>query len=248
VGRHEWLHLLFWLVPLRDPESHSVGFGYVDILWYVRTYLWFVILSPVMLFAYRKARVATLVAPLALLPAAALTSASRGAVVDILGFGTCWALGFAAQDGFLARIPVRVCGVIVAALGVVGLTLEVSRPFSTSGGTGPVFIGYAMWSAACVLVLLRCNPDMSWMARTGWLRSTVAVINARAVTIYIWHDVAIAVIAMFLHAVHAHVAHVAELPAVLLLTGLAVLAFGWVEDLAARRRPVLLPRGSAVAR
>jgi peptidoglycan/LPS O-acetylase OafA/YrhL len=248
VGRREWFHLLFWLLPLRDPESHAVGFGYVDILWYVRTYLWFVILSPVLLIAFRKAPVVTLVAPLTLLPAAALTSpftsARHGAVIDILGFGTCWALGFAAHDGYLARLPVLVCGAVVATLSVVGLTLEITYPFGRSGGTGPVFVGYALWSAACVLVLMRWNPDMSWMTKCGWLRSVVTVVNARAVTIYIWHDAAIAVIAVFLHTARVHVSHVVELPAVLLLTGLAVLAFGWVEDLAARRRPTLLPRAA----
>jgi peptidoglycan/LPS O-acetylase OafA/YrhL len=246
AGRREWFHLLYWVVPLRDPESHSVGFGYVDILWYVRTYLWFVLLSPVLLIAFRKAPVVTLVAPRAVLPAAALTSlftsTGSGAVVDILGFGTCWALGFAAHDGFLARLPVAVCGVVVVALCAVGLTLEISYPFGASGSTGPVFVGYALWSAAWVLVLMRWNPDMSWMNKTGWLKNAITVINARAVTIYIWHDAAIAVIAMSLHAARVHVSHVAEVPAVLLLTGLAVLAFGWVEDLAARRRPVLVPR------
>ena len=246
VGRHEWFHLLYWLLPLRDPESHAVGFGYVDILWYVRTYLWFVILSPVLLIAFRKAPTATLIAPLALLPAAALTSlftsVGHGAVIDILGFGTCWALGFAAHDGFLARLPVLLCGVVVAALCTVGLTLELTYPFGASGGTGPVFVGYALWSAAWVLVLMRWNPDMSWMAKSGWLKSAVTVINARAVTIYIWHDAAIAVIAMFVHSARLQVSHIAELPAVLLLTGVAMLAFGWVEDLAARRRPTLLPR------
>jgi hypothetical protein len=163
-------------------------------------------------------------------------------VIDILGFGTCWVLGFAAHDGFLARLPVLLCGVVVAALSVVGLTLEITYPFGASGGTGPVFVGYALWSAACVLVLMRWNPDMSWMKDGGRLKSAVTVINARAVTIYIWHDAAIAVIAMSVHTARVHVSPIAELPAVLLLTGLAVLAFGWVEDLAARRRPVLLPR------
>jgi peptidoglycan/LPS O-acetylase OafA/YrhL len=243
TGRREWLHLLFWLLPLRDPESHSVGFGYVDILWYVRTYLWFVILSPVLLMAFRKAPVATLVAPLALLPVATLlTSAGHGAVEDLLGFGTCWTLGFAAHDGFLARVSVRMCGAVVAVLAAAGLTLEIIYPFGRSGVVGPLFVGYALCSTAWVLVLMRWSPDVSWLMSNRWLRNAVAIVNARAVTIYIWHDVAIAVIALFLHAARLHVSHVAELPAVLVLTGCAVLAFGWVEDLAARRRPVLLPR------
>jgi peptidoglycan/LPS O-acetylase OafA/YrhL len=246
VGEREWLRLLYWVVPLRDPESHAVGFGYVDILWYVRTYLWFVILSPVLLIAFRKAPVATLVAPLALLPAVALpshfTSAGRGAVMDILGFGTCWILGFAVNDGLLERLPIPACGAVVAALGAVGLTLEIAYPLGPAGDTGPEFVGYALWSAVVVLVLLRWHPDTSWIQQSGRLRRAVTVINARAVTIYIWHDAAVAVIAVAVHTTRLHIWPVAELPAVLLLTGGAVLAFGWVEDLAARRRPALLPR------
>ena len=80
-GGHEWYRLLFWLLPLRDPESNSTEFGFVDILWYVRTYLWFVILSPVFVATFRKAPAVTLIAPLALLPGVALTHyqwAARG--------------------------------------------------------------------------------------------------------------------------------------------------------------------------
>jgi peptidoglycan/LPS O-acetylase OafA/YrhL len=227
AGAREWLHLLYWLVPLRDPESHAVGFGYVDILWYVRTYLWFVLLSPVLLIAFRKAPLVALAAPLALLPFAT----GHGGVTDLLGFGTCWMLGFAANEGLLARLPARVCGAVAGALGAAGLILE---------ATGPVFVGYAMWSTAIVLLLMRWSPDLSWMNRAGRLRRAVTVINARAVTIYIWHDVAIAVIAMAIRTTRVHVSHVAELPAVLLLTGVAVLTFGWVEDLAAGRRPTML--------
>jgi hypothetical protein len=80
------------------------------------------------------------------------------------------------------------------------------------------------------------------MEKYGRLRGTVTVINARAVTIYVWHDAAIAVLALSVATTRVHLSHLAELPAVLALTGCAVLAFGWVEDLAARRRPRLLPR------
>jgi len=246
AGGQEWLHLLFWLVPLRDPESHAVGSGYVDILWYVRAYLWFVILSPLLLAAFRKAPVATLLTPLVLLPLAALTPfatlAGHGGVLDLLSFGTCWALGFAAHDGYLARLPLLVCGIAVAVVGTVGLALEIAYPFTAARHTGPVLVGYALWSSACVLVLLRWNPDLSGTTRSAWLTRALTVVNARAVTIYIWHDAAIAVIAMFLQARRVHVAAVVELPAVLLLTAVAMLAFGWVEDLAARRRPALIPR------
>lgn len=244
-GWHEWIHLLYWVVPIRDPESRSTGFGFVDILWYVRTYIWFVIFSPALLRAVRRSPIVTLIAPLALLPVAVLTSfvkwPGQGVVLDLLGYGTCWVLGLAARDGLLDELPLPVYGVVVAGLSAAGLAIEVIFPFGPSPETRPVFIGYALWSAAFVMIVMRFRPDTGWLRRIGWLDRAVAIINARAVTIYIWHDAAIGVSAVFLHAMHVHVAHLIELPAVLVFTGIAMLAFGWVEDLAARRKPALLP-------
>jgi peptidoglycan/LPS O-acetylase OafA/YrhL len=241
---HEWFRLLFWVLPLRDPEFHSTGSGFVDILWYVRAYLWFVALSPALLMAFRKARTAALAAPLVLLPAAALMPhrlPGQGAVVDLLGYGTCWMLGFAEHDGFLAAIPLPLYGAVVAVLSAAGLVLELIFPFGASNNTAPNFIGYAFWSTAFVLILMRWRRDTSWLRRIRWLDRVVAVVNARAVTIYIWHDAAIVVTAMLVRISGWHIGHLGELPYVLLLTGLAVILFGWVEDLAARRRPMLVP-------
>jgi peptidoglycan/LPS O-acetylase OafA/YrhL len=243
-GGHEWYRLLFWLLPLRDPESNSTGFGFVDILWYVRTYLWFVILSPVFLVAFRKAPAVTLIAPLALLPAVALGHyqwAGRGALIDLLGFGACWMLGFADHDGFLQKAPLLLCGAVFAALGCAGLIVMLAFAAGPSGSNGPNFIGYALWSTAFVFALMRWRPDTARLKTIGWLHCCVRTINARAVTIYIWHDAAVVVTAKLVHATRLPFAHAAQLPTVLILTAVATLAFGWVEDLAARRRPAFLP-------
>jgi peptidoglycan/LPS O-acetylase OafA/YrhL len=243
-GGHEWIRLVFWLLPLRDPESHSTEFGFVDVLWYVRTYLWFVILSPILLSAFRKAPCISLIAPLALLPAVALTHnqwAGRGALIDLLGFGACWMLGFAEHDGFLRNAPLVVCAVVSATLGCAGLLVELIFPAGAASNAGPNFIGYAFWSSAFVLALMRWRPDTSWLRRIRPLHRCVGIVNARAVTIYIWHDAAVVVTARLAYMTRFHVTHLAQLPAVLLLTAAATLAFGWVEDLAAGRRPGLLP-------
>jgi hypothetical protein len=96
-----------------------------------------------------------------------------------------------------------------------------------------------------VLLVLRWQPPMGWLGRARPLDRVVTLLNARAVTVYLWHNIAIDAVwpVLTLLALDdvGHLTDPVELAAALAITGGAVLAFGWVEDLAARRRPRLLP-------
>lgn len=229
-----WTHVLYWLLPLRDPYDAPVGYGFVDTLWYVRAYLWFVLLSPLMLYAFRKAPAIVLPLPMVLIPAVALAGgniAEHGMVSDLLVYGTCWMLGFAEHDGLLAEVRLRWTAAFGIAVAGLGLALILMSPITVP--TEASTVGYAIWSAAVVVVLLRWRPRFRMPPA---LVSVLDVINARAVTIYIWHDAAIVValgLGVWL-----------RLPAVFLLTAVAAVAFGWIEDLAAGRRPALIPRSA----
>lgn len=250
-GGAQWSRLLFWVVPLRDPHESARNSGLVDTLWYLRTYLWFLLLSPVLLWAFRRARILVLVAPVTLLPLVALGGAQwpgRGLVANILTYGSCWLLGFAECDGLLESLSAWACGLLAATMAAAGLALELSSPADGLNDIGASTIGYALWSLACVLLLMRWRPNTSWLHRIPWLDQTVTVVNARAVSIYLWHDSAIIMTAALLGLAGLHVAGVVELPIVLVLTAIVVLMVGWVEDLAAQRRPALLPRTSMVTR
>ena len=73
-----WGHLLFWVVPLSDPPYaaglpgiHHVlgdnwGANLAEPLWYLRAYLWFVLLSPLFRTLLRRAAWPTILAPVAL--------------------------------------------------------------------------------------------------------------------------------------------------------------------------------------
>jgi hypothetical protein len=191
-----------------------------------------VLLSPLMLYAFRKAPAIMLPLPMILIPVVALAGGSvaeRGLVSDLLVYGTCWMLGFAEHDGLLAEVRLRWTAAFGLAVAALGLTLILMSPMAAP--TEASTVGYAIWSAAVVVVLLRWRPKFSWPPALTWV---VNAINARAVTIYLWHDAAIAVslaLGVWL-----------RLPAVFLLTAVAVVAVGWVEDLAAGRRPALIPR------
>jgi peptidoglycan/LPS O-acetylase OafA/YrhL len=231
-----WWHLVFWVFPLRDPYASPFGSGFVDTLWYLRTYLWFVLLSPAMLWAFRKAPALLLPLPMILIPIVDLGGgrlADHGLISDLCVYGTCWMLGFAENDGLLAEVRLRWIAAGAAIVAGLGLALLLLTPITPP--TEASTVGYALWSAAFVVALLRWRPRLTWL--TPALARILDVINARAVTIYLWHDAAI-VLSLGLAAW-------LRLPAVFLLTGLAALMVGWIEDVAAGRRPALIPRSPA---
>jgi len=255
--------LAFWLVPLGDPPGNEWGENATVVLWYLRTYLWLVLLSPLMLAAFRRLPIPTLVAPLGLLFAQAfgvLPSADDGliwAVVSDLGiFAPCWMLGFAHRTGALKRLPIPGLVTFVVLAGLAGIAWALSHPSETDDGLSydlnGIPIGQAFWSIAVILPLLRFAPDASWIGRTPVLGRFVALVNARAVTIYLWHNILIDVAFLSSERLEG-VGGIWEsgitynplwmFTTIWVLIAVAVVVFGWVEDLAAQRRPRLWPVG-----
>ncbi|WP_406177229.1 acyltransferase [Streptomyces canus] len=233
-------------------------------LWYLRAYLWFVLASPLLLWAFRRVPWATLLAPLALTAVVGtglvtIPGELGNAVTDFAVYGSCWVLGFAHHEGVLAKVPryLAVSGAVM----VMAFAL-----WWASGHLGPegwdlndIPLAQAAWSFGFVVILLQYSP--SWQELPGRLArwdKLVTLSNNRAVTIYLWHNLLIMAtvpiidLAYRLPFMQSDRA-VAALDAtdmlwmfllVWPLIGLAILAFGWIEDLAAKRRPRLWPNGS----
>jgi peptidoglycan/LPS O-acetylase OafA/YrhL len=240
----EWARLVFWVLPLRDPRTSATS-GLVDTLWYLRAYLWFVLLTPLALPLVRRWPAIMIAAPLALLPAVADLLRSHpsgtGWILDVLSYGPCWMIGFLEADGALALVSGLTIAIIAGVAGVIGLGLN-----EFAGGLAPPLdglgkLGYAVWSAAVVLVLLGLGRDTGRLARRRWLNKPVTFVNARAVTIYLWHDIAIVAVAASLTAAGIATSRLERLPLVILLTATIAVAVGWVEDLGALRPLRLLP-------
>ncbi|MFF7282199.1 acyltransferase family protein [Streptomyces griseorubiginosus] len=269
------LELVNYVIPIgAPPYPWEVGFPKdllestwadqaVGPLWYLRAYLWFVLASPLLLWAFRRVPWATLLAPLALTAVVGTGVVSipgelGNAVTDFAVYGSCWVLGFAHHEGVLAKVPryLAVSGsVLVMAFGL----------WWASGHLGPegwdlndIPLAQAAWSFGFVVILLQYSP--SWQELPGRLArwdKLVTLSNNRAVTIYLWHNMLIMAtvplidLAYRLPFMQSDRA-VAALDAtdtvwmfflVWPLIGLAILAFGWIEDLAAKRRPRLWPNG-----
>jgi hypothetical protein len=243
-----------WLLPIGDPPGSERGIDLWEPLWYIRAYLWFVLLSPLLYRAYKKIGWAAVAAPLMLLAVLDRTGLTLpfgradAAMWDFATYGACWMAGFAHHDGRLARLrPV----VVLAAATVLGCTaLYWLRGHAGEDGydLNDVSESQALWSLSFVLLALRWRPDMSWLARNRTLDGAVNLLNARAVTIYLWHNIAIAAVWPVLTVLALDDLDLLDGPADLVmamaLTLLAVLAFGWAEDLAAGRRPRLFPAGT----
>jgi hypothetical protein len=250
--------LAFWLLPIGDPPGSDEGIDAWEPLWYIRAYVWFVLLSPVLYAVYRRigwAAVALPPAVMVVLDVTGLTlpDTADAALWDFATYGACWIAGFAHQDGRLARTkPWLIAGVAVL-LGAAALAWLRQNPGGRPWDLNDVSESQALWSLAFVLIALRWQPPMGWLARVRPLDRAVNLVNARAVTIYLWHNIAIAAVwpvltVLALDDLGSRAQMVVELGAVLTLTLVAVLAFGWAEDLAARQRPRLWPAGGKALR
>ena len=242
-----------WLLPVGDPPGSERGVDVWEPLWYIRAYLWFVLLSPLLYLAYKKIGWGAVAAPIVLIAILDKTDLelpfgrADAAMWDFATYGACWIAGFAHHDGRLARIRP---GLVVAASAILGLAaLYWLRGHASESGwdVNEVPESQALWSLAFVLLAMRWQPDMSWLARSPLLDGAVNLLNARAVTIYLWHNIAIAAIWPVLTVVALDDLETGEglvsLVASVALTMGAVLAFGWVEDLGARRKGRLWPVG-----
>jgi len=59
--------LLLWVVPLADPPTNAWGALALSAIWYLRDCLWFILVSPVAWWLFRRYPLPTLLAPYALL-------------------------------------------------------------------------------------------------------------------------------------------------------------------------------------
>ncbi|CAL9513640.1 hypothetical protein SUDANB6_03697 [Streptomyces sp. enrichment culture] len=272
-----WFHLTFWILPLSDPPYAEGLHGIHGVLgddwaadlagplWYIRAYLWYVLLSPLLLRALRAVPWVTIPAPVALsaalefgylnLPGERFPSA----LTDFSTFGACWILGMAHQEGVLKRLPGYVVPSVAPIIAGVGLWYALSHDFKAGHDLDSIPFAQALWSLGTVMLLLHISPSWSeWPRRLRRWDRLITLLNSRAVTIYLWHNVCILAAATMwdqlwgVDVMWQHFSWLLESPwPVLALTwvliGGCVVWFGWVEDVAAKRRPRLWPDGGKPA-
>ncbi|MFZ4183418.1 acyltransferase family protein [Streptomyces pseudogriseolus] len=277
-GGGSWglVKLFHYLVPIGAPpypfEAGNLGpltggtwaDDAVGPLWYLRAYLWFVLASPLLLWAFRRAPWPTLLAPLGLTAVVGtglvtIPGETGNAVTDFAVYGSCWVLGFAHQDGMLKQVPRYISVSGAAFVMAFGLWWASGHLGDEGWDLNNIPLAQAAWSFGFVVILLQYSP--SWQELPGRLANwdkLVTLSNNRAVTIYLWHNLLIALTFPIVDLLY-------ELPFmqsergvealnstyelwafafVWPLIGLVILSTGWIEDLAAKRRPRLWPNGT----
>ncbi|BBH71048.1 hypothetical protein ACTI_77330 [Actinoplanes sp. OR16] len=251
-GEHPFspANLAFWILPLGDPPGSDAGAFVWDALWYVRTYLWLVLLSPLLYPVFRKVGWPMLALPLLLMVVLergsfGMPAPVESALWDLATYGACWLAGFAHRDGRLGRTHPSVVVAGFLALGGTGLYWLVQGHAETGWDLNEVSEAQAVYSLAFVLLALRWQPPIERLVTNPNVDRFVNLLNARAVTVYLWHGAAIAAVYPILEFIAMEDLGHFEAPITLGITfgvtAVAVMLFGWAEDLAAKRRPRLWP-------
>lgn len=248
--------LMWWAVPLSSPTrvGGDDAWVFTGVMWYLTTYLWFVLLSPMMLRllqSWPRATIAVAVALPVVLHVEIVTIGGpmQPEAYDLTQYAACWLIGMAHREGWLAQVRDAVFWPIVAVAGLVTVAsvLTAGQPV-TSVDLHALPTVNALWSAAFSAAVLRLAPadgsswellPQTWAGRV--LASAVTALNARAVTIYLWHYPSL-LLARWLTGFDPAVGPWLWPTGALMVafTALAVLAVGWIEDVAARR-PVWTP-------
>ncbi|MEV7427822.1 acyltransferase [Streptomyces sp. NPDC091212] len=268
-----FLRLANYLVPLGTPPypyESGDGAGWLDTswaedaagpLWYIRAYLWFVLLSPLLLRAFRRLPWVTLLLPVVLtaIVGGDLVSVPGEAgevVIDFAIYGGCWVLGFAHHDGLFQRVPRYLTVSLSGFLMAFALWWASGHLTDEGWNFDEIPLAQATWSLGFCAILLQYSP--SWRELPGRLARfdpVITLANNRAVTIYLWHNLMILLTFPLIDqlwnipGIDAYAAELdasyAVLPLLLVwpLLALMILAVGWVEDVAAKRRPRLWPSG-----
>ena len=232
----DW-RVLLWAFPLQDPPATGFWLEGLAAMWYLRDFLWLVLLSPLALPLFRRAPLVAVLVPYAGLAVITFAGLTPPPVVhDLALYGGAWMLGFAHHDGLL-RLSRRRWW-LVGALAVAGAAWALTHPGPRGLDLNDIPLGNALWSAAFILVALGVSP----MVRP---RRVLTVLNARALTIYLWHVPLIVAVARFAEwsglPIFGWVGISWRLAVVTAALSLIVLAVGWVEDVSAGRRPALVP-------
>ncbi|MFB7944465.1 acyltransferase [Kitasatospora phosalacinea] len=270
-----WAKLGFWLLPLSTPPyaeelggfqhhaEHTWAAQVIVPLWYLRAYLWYVLLTPLMLRALRRFPVLTLCSPLAMVIVMNAFFADQDFVYsrvwetagDFATFGACWILGLAHQEGLLKRIPQYVLPSIAPLIMVAGFWYLQTRPVEPGEATDIESwpIAQALWSFGFVALLLHISPSWEqWPRPLERWNGLVSLLNSRAVSVYLWHQLALVASVPLIDQLWGVDLFATDLKWLLTsqwfmlavavpLIALLVLVFGWVEDVAAKRPPRLFP-------
>ena len=246
-----WKSMLLWVVPLFEPPSSAWGTVWTGSLWFVPAYLWLTLISPPLLWCFRKWPLRTAAVPvLGLAVALSGMWSPSGRLGEVLLtfalFGGYWLIGFAYHQNRIQTMPwisVFIVSLILASAGLIG-TLRAGD--ITAAHLAGLPVANSLWGAGVVILLLRLYRYPKAWPRADWVRTALAGVQDRALTIFLWSfpvfSIAAALLVRYGLSPQSNAAAIAQRTVVAVgLIMVVILLLGWLEDLAIGRRPRLNP-------
>ena len=172
-------------------------------MWFVPAYLWLTLISPPLLWCFRKWPLRT-----AALPALGLAVALSGiwspssrvgeVLLTFALFGGYWLIGFAYHENriqAMSWISVIIVSLMLASAGLIG-TLRAGD--ITAAQLAGLPVANSLWGAGVVILLLRLYRQPNGGPRSSWVRTALAGVQDRALTIFLWSFPAFSIAAALL--------------------------------------------------
>lgn len=178
--------LLSWLLPLGTPQGAAWQAGWItEPLWYLRTYAWLLLLTPLILWMVKKSAKTTLLAFVAATFAAERSlGISVWSLQDVFTYGFFFSAGIATTlNGDIRPAGRRALG-LVAAIGAIVLW-QVQRPLD--GVVNNSHSLHLMVGVVTLAVVQEFRGKLSEIASGRRLAGFVAFMRERSLTFYLWH-------------------------------------------------------------
>ena len=249
-GKFTARQALWFVFPFNRPEGSTTRVILWGHLWFITAFLWLIVLSPVLWWLAKRIGVWLMLVPLAVFALCVYAEKRTTIPVSeefwiVSQFGTFFVLGMVRSAGRLPDLRPRTWAVLSAmfiAIGVlVAFVIEpvAHKPIREmySSRSAYLFVGAAWLCAA----LAAHGPLSRWANRHRL--TFLQACTQRTFTMYLWGPAADAVSVTVAKRLLPHKWAAISVHIVLSFTALtvAVLALGWIEDLAANRAPRLLP-------
>lgn len=244
--------LLPWVFPIADPRGSAWEAGWVSTpLWYLRCYLWLLLLAPLLRKAYRSVGLIIVALPIAAAlvidwivrhPSAVSPGlyGMRWYLGDLATYSAFLIFGFAHRDGVVARMSQRdrlEWGGIGLAGALLWMTV-VEVPGNVVNNSYPMLL---MVGVFWLMMFLAAEPWVASLTTAPLTRGVFSWLGRRSMTVYLWHTSAIVGAYWLRGQYFPDASRITVLPFVAVGTVVLATMFGWVEDLSAGKKPELWP-------
>lgn len=237
-----FLRALSWVVPVFDPSSASWHGGWLSShLWYLRAYVWLLVLTPLFVVALRRRWHGGLAAGAAIgvlvveatrwvaVPGIGAGSA-RVVVGDTLAYGLFFGMGMAYPHARQRRAATYALASVLFAAGAGAYVAVAGTPGAGLNGS---FLVVVLTGLAWLCALAAVETPLRAIAMRPTVARSTAAVGRRALTIYLWHPAAVVVAKAVVDGGGA-----ATIVLAVALTAAITAVMGPVEDVAAARRPL----------